>query len=215
MSGTVELPALAQEGVNTLAQTLVVLLICFIGYFLIGRRRGGFRRFIGLVAPARGGMRAGLVAALIFAPLTIALFYFTSLRDAAAADNTIAAEISRNGFSPESGILILLVAFVKTAFTEEMLFRGLIAKRLINLLGMGLGNALHALIFGAVHLVIFIFPGGPAFSPVSALAVAGVPGAMGWAMAWINETKGGGSIAPSWLMHGIVNAAAYPVLAFG
>lgn len=215
MSEVGELSALAQEGVNTALQVLVVLIVCFIGYLLIGRKSGGFRKFIGLVAPPRGGMRAGLIAAIIFMLLTISVFYFTPLREVAAADNTIAAAMRRNGFTRETGALILLVAFVKTAFAEELFFRGLIAKRLINVLGMSVGNTLHALIFGAVHLVIFAVPGGPAFTPVAALTVAGVPALLGWVMAWINEAKGGGSIAPSWLLHGITNAAAYPVIAFG
>jgi hypothetical protein len=49
---------------------------------------------------------------------------------------------------------------------------------------------------------------------VAAAAFFLVTGGSGWIMAWLNERLGNGSIAPSWLMHGLGNAVAYPALAF-
>jgi len=57
-------------------------------------------------------------------------------------------------------------------------------------------------------------PGGPVFDPVVAAALFGMTGAAGWVMAWPNERVGDGSTAPSWLMHGLGNAVADPVIAF-
>lgn len=216
MSEAGELSALAQEGVNTALQLLVVLIICFFGYLLIGRKRASFLEFLGLVPPAKGSMQLAFFVGVIFSALTIGMFYaFPTLHEAAGADNTVGGQIRQNGFSGETIAIILLVALVKTAFAEELLFRGLIAKRLINLLGMAVGNTLHAFLFGAVHFIIFAVPGGPAFDPMLALAIGGIPTAIAWAMAWINETRGGGSIAPSWLVHAIGNVSAYFVAAFG
>jgi membrane protease YdiL (CAAX protease family) len=106
------------------------------------------------------------------------------------------------------------VAGVKTALTEEIFFRGLIAKRLISWLGFSVGNLIHALIFGAVHLLIFLIPGGPKFTPLLGAAFLLLPGASGWLMAFANEKAGNGSIAPGWMIHALGNAAAYPILAF-
>jgi membrane protease YdiL (CAAX protease family) len=136
------------------------------------------------------------------------------LRNLANGDNTVVGMIRDSGLSAETIGVVLIVAFLKTGLSEEIFFRGLIAKRLIAWLGFPIGNTLQALLFGAVHLLIFVVPGGPAFDPLAATAFVAVTGTAGWVMGWINERLGNGSIAPSWLMHGLGNAIAYPVLAF-
>lgn len=205
---------LAQEALNTLFQLAVVLIIAGLVYLVAGKKRGKFTNFVGLTAPTGTSMAWALFAAFILAPATIALFYFTPLREAAMADNTIAGRIRGLGLGRETFALIAIIALAKTSLTEEIFFRGLIAKRLIGWLGFTAGNTIHAALFGAIHLLIFVVPGGPAFGPVVAAAFFGITGASGWLMAYLNERVGGGSIAPSWLVHGVANLIAYPVLAF-
>lgn len=205
---------LVQESVNSVAQVGTVLVIAAIVYLLAGKNRGGFFSFVGLKAPTVRAMGAAVAAALILAPLGLLLFHFTSLGEAGAADNTVAGEIRANGFNGETIAVIAVVAFFKTALSEEIFFRGLLAKRLIGWLGFAVGNAVHAVIFGAVHLLVFVFPGGPEFTLFAGAGFFLYPALMGWIMAFLNERIGYGSIAPSWLVHGVGNAAAYPVLAF-
>jgi membrane protease YdiL (CAAX protease family) len=206
---------LAQEALNTALQLAAVLVIAVVVYLLAGRNRGGFGTFTGLTWPTAKSMGWALPAALAIIPLTLALFYFTPLREAGAAENTVAGKIRAQGFSGETIAVIALVALAKTSLTEEIFFRGLIAKRLIRWLGFLAGNTLHAVIFGVVHILIFVVPGGPAFSWSIAAAFLGVTGGAGWLMTYLNERTGNGSIAPSWLLHGLSNAIAYPLLAFG
>jgi membrane protease YdiL (CAAX protease family) len=206
---------LAQEALNTALQLAAALVIAVVVYLIAGRNRGGFGTFTGLTWPTAKSMGWALATGLVIIPLTLALFYFTPLREAAAAENTIAGKIRAQGFSGATIALVALVALVKTSLTEEIFFRGPVAKRLIRWLGFLAGNTLHAVIFGAVHMLIFVVPGGPAFSWPVAAAAFGVTGGAGWVMACLNERAGNGSIAPSWLLHGVSNAIAYPLLAFG
>jgi membrane protease YdiL (CAAX protease family) len=206
-----------QETVNTAFQLAVVLAICAVAWLaarFVWRDRQGLRAFVGLVAAPPRAMLFALGATFLFGAASLALFKFTSLNALATAPNTVAGQVREMGLSAETAAVIAIVAFLKTALSEEIFFRGLIAKRLIAWLGFGVGNTLHAVLFGAIHLLIFVVPGGPAWDPFAAAAFFAVTGAGGWVMAWLNERVGGGSIAPSWLMHGLANAAAYPVLAF-
>ncbi|KCZ89492.1 CPBP family intramembrane glutamic endopeptidase [Hyphomonas johnsonii] len=206
---------LVQEIVNTLVQALVVLALAGIAYAFAGKRRGKFRAFTGLyLPPSRSWLTTG-AAALVLIPLSLALVWFTPLKDTAAADNTITGMLAAKGFSAEIVAVILLIALVKTSFTEELFFRGLLAKRLIVWLGMPVGNTLHAALFGAIHLIIFVAPGGPDFSVPLAAGIFLIPAIGGWVMAWLNETVGDGSVLPGWFVHALTNLLAYPLLAFG
>lgn len=203
-----------QELLNSGIQIVIALAVVFVFWLLFARKRSGFLAFAGLHGPPMRAMGLALLAALVYAPLTIAVFMLPGLADAATGPDTVAGRIQALGLTPETFAIIGVIAFLKTSGSEEILFRGLIAKRLIAWLGFGAGNTVHALIFATIHLLIFVAPGGPAFDPVLAGALMGVGFTGGWVMAWINEKRAGGSIAPGWLMHGLSNAIAYPALAF-
>lgn len=206
-----------QEAINTTLQLAIVLIVALLIWGLarlIGKNKQSLFSYVGLIAPTRRAMLWAVGATLLLTPASIALFKFTSLGELAAGANTVAGEVRAQGLNAETIGVVLIVAFLKTALSEEIFFRGLIAKRLIAWLGFGVGNILQAALFGAVHLLIFVVPGGPQWNWVTAAAFFGVSGLGGWVSAWLNERAGNGSIAPSWLMHGLTNAAAYPILAF-
>jgi membrane protease YdiL (CAAX protease family) len=203
-----------QEAINAALQVAVVLIIALVPWAIVARKKESFARYIGLIAPTRRAMLWTLAVALVLVPASLAIFMAPTLHDMAAAPNTVAGRLRAEGWSADVAGQIVIIALIKTALSEEIFFRGFLAKRLIRWLGFGLGNTIHALIFGAIHLLIFVVPGGPAFDPMLALVMAGVPAAGGWIMAWLNERVGNGSIAPSWFLHGVTNLLAYPVLAF-
>jgi membrane protease YdiL (CAAX protease family) len=205
---------LVQEIVNAILQLAVVLVLVGIFWGLFGRRKQGFLKYTGLYAPTGRSLWIAFGLFFICTALSAVFYILPVLREAAAADNTVAGAIRRNGWSAETVGVIFVVAGVKTALTEEIFFRGLIAKRLISWLGFSVGNLIHALIFGAVHLLVFLIPGGPKFTPLLGAAFLLLPGASGWLMAFANEKAGNGSIAPGWMIHALGNAAAYPILAF-
>ncbi|MEQ8934224.1 MAG: CPBP family intramembrane glutamic endopeptidase, partial [Amphiplicatus sp.] len=203
-----------QTLIDTAAQLGVVLVLCFMLWAIFGRKAGSFARYVGLVAPTRRAMGWALALALVVGPLTVAYYYFSPLRDLASGPNTVAGEIRAMGFSLETVAVIAILGFVKTALAEEIFFRGLIAKRLINLAGFWPGNIMQATLFAAVHLLLFAVPGGPAFSWALAGPMLAILLVTSLVKVWLNERIGNGSIAPGWLIHGALNAVAYPVLAF-
>lgn len=211
-----------QELVNTAFQLVVVLIAALLAWlisFVITsvirkREHPNFFRYIGLIAPTPWAMLWSIAACLALIPATIGLFLLPELREMAAGANTVAGKVRASGLNADTIGMIAVMALLKTALSEEIFFRGLIAKRLIAWLGFTAGNLIQAAIFGAVHMLIFIAPGGPAFSPGIAALFFGVTAAGGWVMGFLNERAGNGSIAPSWLLHGLSNAVAYPVLAF-
>src|SRR5262245_59165847 len=70
--------------------------------------------------------------------------------------------------SATTTIMLIVSAF-------KPLSRTLIAKRLIAWLGFQAGNLIQALLFGAAHMLIFIVPGRPTFTPTIAGLFLGVP----------------------------------------
>jgi membrane protease YdiL (CAAX protease family) len=203
-----------QELVNTAVQLAVVLAVALVVYLFFGRKSGSFPRYVGLIAPKPKAMGWAFAVALVLTPATLALYLFSPLREVATGPNTVVGLIRAMGPSADTAVTIVIVAFFKTALAEEILFRGLIAKRLMSVAGFWFGNVLQATLFASVHLLVFVVPGGPAFSLALAVPVLALVLASAMVMAWLNERLGGGSIGPSWLLHGIGNATAYPVLAF-
>lgn len=205
---------LLQEVVNTLVQLAVIIVVSLVFWALFGRKKDGFFRWIGLVPAPPGAMGFAFLVFLAWSVVTVLFFLWPEMREAASADNTIAGTLATKGFDVETIVIILLLAGVKTALTEEIFFRGLIGKRMINGFGFTIGNMLQAVLFGAVHLLIFAIPGGPAFSWLLAAGLFLVPGGAGWLMGWVNQRSGNGSILPGWLIHALGNAISYPILAF-
>lgn len=205
---------LLQEVINTAVQLTVVLVICTLVWLVFGRKRNGLFAYLGLIPPMARSMTVAFAIFIAWQAVKVFFYFHPEIREAAAADNTVAGQIRAQGASIETFALILIIALFKTALAEEILFRGLIAKRLINGLGFWAGNTIQAAFFGAIHLLIFVVPGGPDFTPLLAAMFFGLPGMAGWLMGFANEKMGNGSIAPGWLIHALGNATSYPILAF-
>ena len=105
-----------------------------------------------------------------------------------------------------------MIACFKTSLSEEILFRGFIAKRLIAKLGYQRGNILQATIFGLIHLALFLALIGPQLPFLIGIFV--FSGLAGYIMQHINEKHSAGSIIPGWLAHGFGNTVSYLVIAF-
>ncbi len=205
---------LIQESVNTLFQLGVVLTLSLIAWLIFARKRSSFRSWIGLILPTRRSMVLTLGLFLLWSVASSMAFLVPEFTALAGQDGTVAGKIGQVGFGPTAIALILMMAIFKTALSEEIFFRGLIGKRLINGFGFWTGNTIQAAIFGAIHLLIFAIPGGPEFTPVLGALFFLLPGAAGWLMGFANEKLGNGSIAPGWFMHAAGNTISYPILAF-
>lgn len=200
--------------INALIQLAAALLIAWLPWLVFARKRSGFRQWIGLTLPTAKSMVWALALCAGWQIITIGVYFLPAFTALAAGEGTVAGTVRENGISVETIILIAILALIKTGLTEEIVFRGLIGKRLINSFGFWIGNTAQAVIFGAIHLAIFVIPGAPEFTWILGALVLVLPGMAGWIMGFANEKLGNGSIAPGWLIHGLGNAVSYPVLAF-
>ena len=97
---------------------------------------------------------------------------------------------------------VFIYAFVRTALSEEILFRGFILKCVERKFGFAMGNTVQAFLFGLMHGVPFGLATGSVWA---FLLLTMLPGLFGAYMGWMNEKKFGGSIIPSWILHGCMN----------
>ena len=198
--------------ISAVLQILVFTAIPFFFYLIAHHRVKGFFDYIGLLKPERRTMLyATLLSAAFVFPTLLLLFFVPDIRAVVTGSNTVVGRLRSYGFSGTTIVLVGLEAFVQTAFSEEILFRGFVAKRLINWMGFRWGNLLQALLFGAVHLLLFT---GQEFSFTLAVGFVLLTGLGGWISAFLNERVGNGSILPSWWMHAVANVIADTILVF-
>ncbi len=92
------------------------------------------------------------------------------------------------------------------------MFRGFVAKRLTYRFGFRTGNALQALVFGLLHLLLFALSIPMDLLPLALIFLFST--LAGWAVGYIKEKHARGSIVPGWVAHGLGNTIAYFVIAF-
>ena len=202
------------EFIGALIQIGVALIIGLIVWLIVGRRKAGFFRWLGLHGTTFKALGFAVLAVAVLSPLSVWLYLYGPLTELASSDGTVASAVAEQGWSAVTIAVILVIAFLKTALAEEILFRGVIARRLFNLIGFWPGNIVQALIFASVHLLLFLAPDAPEFTPLLAGLLVGRIALSALVIGWINEKMGKGSIWPGWLMHGLGNAIFYPLVAF-
>jgi len=98
--------------------------------------------------------------------------------------------------------VIIAYGFIRTGLAEEVVFRGFLLKRISSGFGFIVGNTIQAFVFGCLHGIPFgLVTGNIGVTVILTILPAG----LGWFQGWLNEKRAGGSIVPSWIIHGIVN----------
>jgi uncharacterized protein len=201
------------EIISAILQILVFTLIPFVVFLITRRTANGFFDYIGLKATTKKAVFLAVATSLIFLAGGITLAFLSSeVREVLINPPSVTGKIREMGFTPIAVFTLILIAWFKTSLAEEILFRGFIAKRLVNWLGFQLGNVLQALVFAIIHALLFW-----------ALAKSGIPflififflsGIAGYIIEYINEKYGAGSIIPGWIAHALGNTISYFVIAF-
>jgi membrane protease YdiL (CAAX protease family) len=198
--------------ISALIQLLVFAILPFIVYLAKHKTYKGFFRYVGLYKSTEKSLIYGTVGGLILGGVGIlVMILYPSIKESAIGKDTVPGLIRQLDYPAKKVIIILITALIKTSFSEEILFRGFIAKRLINRLGYPYGNLLQSCIFGVVHILLFV---GRASGFGFILFSFFVPAVGGYLSGYLNEKKGGGSILPGWLIHGTGNLIAYFYLIF-
>lgn len=201
------------ELISALLQVIVFSLIPFLVYIIGHKTVTGFFRWIGLYRPTGKALLLSVALALVFVAggITVALLN-EQVWQIMSSPPSVTGKLRQMGMTPSAIATLLLIAWIKTSLSEEIFFRGFVAKRLVHKLGMKTGNLLQALIFALVHVLLFwaLTKAGIAFL-VFIFALSGL-GA--WLAVFINDKIGNGSIIPGWIAHALGNSISYFVIAF-
>ena len=199
---------MADAAISTALQLGFVLVLALIVYAALRRPEGSFLRFTGLYRASwlalATGAGFGLAAALIIVNLP-------GMAEMAGGERTVAGEAAAGGLGAGALASLVIAALVKTSLSEELLFRGLIGRTLIRRIGFTAGNAIQAILFGAIHLLLLLVPTASATAVAMLVAASGISG---WLSGWLNERYAAGSILPGWAAHATANLVAYLAIAW-
>ena len=188
------------EFIGALVQLLLFSLIPFIFWLIFGRKKENFFQWIGLKKIKHQGkpwvtLCAIVAATGLYIGITTAVLGFLP-----EGVTTAGSDFAGKGFIAFPAVLAY--GFIRTGLSEEVVFRGFLLKRFAEKFGFVAGNTIQAVLFGLMHGVPF---GLATHNIPVAIVMTLLPGAFGWFQGWMNEKRCGGSIVPSWLLHGTIN----------
>lgn len=200
------------EIISTILQILVFTLLPFLVYVVVNKSTKGFLGYIGLKKSVKKADSWAILVALLMAlPILALTFINLEFREIMTNPNSVTGKIRQMGFGLETVAVILIAAVFKTAFAEEILFRGFIAKGLISLTNFQTGNILQAIIFGLIHTAIFLTISN---NPLFLTIIFFFPAIGAYLMVYLNENVANGSIIPGWIAHGLTNIITYSGVGF-
>jgi membrane protease YdiL (CAAX protease family) len=198
--------------ISAILQLGIFTLIPYIAYYFFYRNKTGFLNYIGIKkAPWKPVLIALAISLFNILPFYLDISLFKPIVELMRDPASITGKLNEMGPGTNTLAIIVIIAFIKTALAEEILFRGFIAKRLIALIGFTWGNILQAIIFGAIHLLLFLTLSE---NPVALAYVFFLPGLIAILAVWLNEKMADGSIWPGWVAHGFGNFFTYTYFSF-
>lgn len=184
------------ELLSAVVQTILFSLIPFIWWLVTARKKESFFSWIGLKKPV-GNLRTILIwMACVFVICEVVGFFLYNLFMKADWNQQSYAGAGAAGIPAA-----IIYSYIHTAFSEEILFRGFMQKRLQKQFGFAVGTFIQSFVFGAIHVVLNLSN----INLVQGIVLMVVPMITAVFLAIINEKKCGGSIIPSWIIHGTMN----------
>lgn len=198
--------------ISALLQLVAFSLIPFLVFLIKKKTVKGFLDWIGLKKSTRKANSLALLVMLASATPLIALSWFNEDFWQIMTDpSSITGQFRAQGIGVNSVASLLIVALLKTSFTEEIFFRGFVAKRLIAITNFRIGNIIQAMIFGIIHTLIFLSITNNAFF-LSIIFL--FPAITSYFKVYLNEKLANGSIIPGWIAHASANVVAYSTIGF-
>ncbi|HYG03835.1 MAG TPA: CPBP family intramembrane glutamic endopeptidase [Chryseosolibacter sp.] len=200
------------ELLSAILQILLFTFIPFVIFVIRHRRIKGFFDYIGLTKSTRkANFLALLVMVLLVAPLLILILTNNGFKEIMTNPHSVTGKIKQLGVGVEAISLILIASLLKTSLSEEIFFRGFIAKRLIAITSFQTGNIIQAVIFGVIHTLLF---SRLTDNTIFLTVICVFPTVGAYLKCYLNERLANGSIIPGWIAHGSANLIAYSCTVF-
>ena len=187
------------ELVGAIAQVLFLSLLPLAVWYVTARKKESFFSWIGLKKPICKNKISTALTAIVMTILYIAAMT-ACVKLLPDGVTTVGSQFAGGGLGALPAAFFY--SFVRTALSEEILFRGFVLRLIRNKAGFTAGNTVQALLFGLVHGIPF---GIITNSILAFVLLTMLPGLFGWYQGWLNEKQCGGSIVPGWLLHGSIN----------
>ncbi len=200
--------------ISAVLQVAVFTLIPYLFFLFRKDKTVSFREYIGFYKPTGRSVAWVLLAALLILAIgTGMILADEQVREAVFSPDSVTGQFRQAGLHVTTVVSLLVIALVKTSLSEEILFRGFIARRLVRRFGFATGNTLQAVLFGLVHLLLFysLTATGRVFPLVFIFLFSTMAG---WVIGYIKEKLARGSIIPGWIAHGLGNTVSYTLIAF-
>lgn len=200
------------EIIGTIFQILLLTSIPFLVYVIQNKKAKGFFDYVGLKrSNTKANLLAVLTCILFAAPIFLLTFLSEDFKEIVFDPNSITGKFRQMSFGVNSLTLLIITAVFKTAFAEELFFRGFLAKRLIGMMGFVKGNLTQATLFGALHTAVFALMTS---NPIYLLFIFFIPSIGSYINVYLNEQLANGSIIPGWISHGLANILSYSIIGF-
>lgn len=198
---------------SSLLQVALFSIVPFVVYLLRKKKGQSFPDYVGLhSSPCRPLLPALALSLLFFAAASMVIYYDTGLFNTIRSPRSVQGQLHLLGPGATSLAALLLVAWLKTSLAEEIFFRGFLGKTLVGAWGFRAGNAVQALLFGAMHSLLFGSLTGASFLSLGFIFL--LTSITGWLLGYLTEKKARGSILPAWLVHASVNTVSYYIFSF-
>ncbi|MDW3193264.1 MAG: CPBP family intramembrane glutamic endopeptidase [Cytophagales bacterium] len=197
---------------NAIKQVLAFAAIPFIVYLIREKKVAGFLDYIGLKKSSRKANLYALLLMLVLAStMFIAILVDKGFIEVLHDPRSVTGKLRMMGFGTESIFTLLVVASLKTSLSEEIFFRGFVAKRLIAVTNYKTGNIIQAVIFGGIHTLLFL---AITQNVLFLVIIFIIPTIGAYVKVHLNEKLADGSIIPGWIAHASANLLAYSLIAF-
>lgn len=192
---------------SSILQFIIINLIPFVWWLFSAKNKSiKYFEWIGLKAIRKNNISITMVSMLIglisFGTLSIVIMFI--LKDVETATSQF------TGLGVAGLVPAMLYAFVQTSLTEEIFFRGFLLKRIKAKFQFMIANLIQSILFGLMHGLMFF----SLTSLLNTILITLFTAAIAFYMGYINESKAGGSIIPSWCIHGIANILAASISLF-
>ena len=188
------------ELIGAVVQLCIFSFVPFIWWLASARKTSNFFDWIGLKRIVYSGKTAKTLLGVVLSATVYCVLVYLCI--SLISDQITTAGSQFAGQGPAGIPMAFAYGYIRTGLAEEIVFRGFVLKSVQRRFGFAAGNLAQAVLFGLLHGVPF---GLVTQNVLVVVLMTILPSAFGWYQGWLNEKRCGGSIVPSWLLHGTMN----------